>query len=153
MKTFRQFLAEDKEYTAFVRDKETGHADQITRTYPSMKDFKQELRRNGYRVMSISPADEVGTAEWERKLYDNREKRKQRKIHRIERAVDKIDYVHQKTDALAARWRQLSAKMDEYELGTPEFRAAADASQKAYQEYEKAREQAEKEFDEQNKRK
>lgn len=153
MKTFRQFLAEDKEYTAIVRDRDTGDAHKITSTSKSLKQFKSDLRNNGYRVMNAASADSFGSPEWERKLYDNKEKRRQRKTHRIERAVDKIDYVHQKTDGLAARWRQLSAKMDEYELGTPEFRAAADASQKAYHEYEKAREQAEKEFDEQNKRK
>lgn len=151
MKTFRQFLAEDKEYTAFVRDKETGDATQITRTYPSMKDFKRDLRSNGYRVMSVSPSGEVGSAEWERKLYDNREKRKQRKSDRLERKVDKIIYVQQKTAALSDRWHQLSNEMNKYELGTPEFRAAADASHKAYQEYEKARKDAEEEFERMNK--
>ncbi len=153
MKTFRQFLAEDKEYTAIVRDRNNKSAHKITATSKSLKQFKSDLRSNGYRVINAAPADTFGSLEWERKLYDDKEKRRQRKSNRSERAVNKIDYIHQKTDALAARWRQLSDKMDEYELGTPEFRAAADASQKAYQEYEKAREQAEKEFDEQNKRK
>lgn len=147
MKSFRKFL-EDKEYTAIVRDPSTKDAHKITATSRSLKQFKSDLRGNGYRVMNAAPADTFGSSEWERKLYDDKEKRKQRKINRIERRVDKIDYVHQKTDHLRDKWMQLSDKMSKYELGTPEFRAAADASQKAYQEYEAARAAAEKEFDE-----
>ena len=147
MKSFRKFL-EDKEYTAIVRDPSTKDTHKITAPSKSLKQFKSDLRGNGYRVMNAAPADTFGSPEWERKLYDDKEKRKQRKTHRIERAVDRIDYVHQKTDHLRDKWLQLSAKMDEYELGTPEFRAAANASQKAYQEYEAARAAAEKEFNE-----
>ena len=147
MKTFKQFIIEDKEYTAFVRDRDTGNATKITRSYPSMKKFKQDLRSNGYRIMSVAAADEVGSTEWERKLADQREKRKERKSNRLTNLVNKNDYVRKKTEPLWNRWMQLQQEKDKYEIGSEESRRLTAEALKVYDEYKAAQAKAEAEFD------
>ena len=153
MKTFRQFLAEDKEYTAFVRDKETGRAEKITRSYPSMKDFKQDLRGNGYRVMSVSPSNEVGSAEWERKLYDNREKRKERKWNRLRLQVDANNYAREKAKPLWDRWQELRAEKDKVKFGSPEWLKLSTEADKVYDEYKRVKDSSAEEYKQQHKKK
>lgn len=144
MKTFRQYL-EDKEYTAFVRD-DNGNAEKITRTYPSMKAFKQDLRGNGYRVMSVAPSDEVGTSEWERKLYDNREKRKERKLNRILRGVDAHKYAQEKTKDLRAKYDELWEKYKNLPEDDPRRSELITQVNQAYDEYMSAKNAAEAEY-------
>ena len=150
MKTFKQFL-EDKEYTAFVRDG-NGHAEQITRTYPYMKAFKQDLRGNGYRVRSVAPADEVGSLEWERKLYDNSEKRKERKWNRLRLQVDANSYAREKAKPLWDRWHELIAEKDKVEFGSPEWLKLNAEADRVYDEYKSTRDAAEAEYKAQHKK-
>lgn len=144
-------LYEDKEYTAFVRDGR-GNAEEITRTYPSMKAFKQDLRGNGYRVMSVAPADEVGSVEWERKLYDNREKRKERKWNRIRLQVDANNYAREKAKPLWDRWHELNAEKDKVEFGSPEWMKLSAEADRVYDEYKSTRDAAEAEYKAQHKK-
>lgn len=57
MKRFKQFLAENKEYSAFVKDKHTGEKLIITRSYPSRADFEHDLRSNGYSIIKLAQKD------------------------------------------------------------------------------------------------
>ena len=145
-------LYEDKEYTAFVRDKETGHATQITRTYPSMRDFKSDLRANGYRVMSIAPSNEVGSAEWERKLYDQRNKKKERKFNRALLSANSSEYARNKTEDLYKRWIDLHHQWMEAETGSDEATRLANETAKAYDDYKTAKDAAEAEYKAQHKK-
>lgn len=144
-------LYEDKEYTAFVRDGR-GNAEKITRSYPSMKQFKQDLRGNGYRVMSVVPADEVGTSDWERKLYDNREKRKERKLNRIRLQVDANNYAREKAKPLWDRWHELIAEKDKVEFGSPQWMKLSTEADRVYDEYKSTRDAAEAEYKAQHKK-
>ena len=57
MKRFKQFLTENKEYSAFVKDKQTGEKSIITRSYPSRADFEHDLRSNGYSIIRLAQKD------------------------------------------------------------------------------------------------
>lgn len=57
MKGFKQFLTENKEYSAFVKDKHTGEKSIITRSYPSRADFEHDLRSNGYSIIKLAQKD------------------------------------------------------------------------------------------------
>lgn len=57
MKRFKQFLTENKEYSAFVKDKQTGEKSIITRSYPSRADFEHDLRSNGYVIIKLAQKD------------------------------------------------------------------------------------------------
>ena len=148
MKTFRQFL-EDKEYTAIVRDG-NGNATKITSKSSSMKQFKQDLRGNGYRVMSVAPADTFGSSEWERKLYDDKEKRKQRKLDRVRKEVDANKYANEKVAELNKRYEELWNRYKDMPIGDPEKMALSDELNKAYTAWQDAKEKAKAEYKAQN---
>lgn len=57
MKSFKTFLTENKEYSAFVKDKQTGEKSIITRSYPSRADFEHDLRSNGYVIIKLAQKD------------------------------------------------------------------------------------------------
>ena len=48
---------ENKEYSAFVKDKHTGEKLIITRSYPSRADFERDLRGNGYTIIKLAQKD------------------------------------------------------------------------------------------------
>lgn len=144
MKTFKQFL-EDKEYTAIVRDG-NGHATKITSTSRSMKQFKQDLRGNGYRVMSVAPADTFGSSEWEQKLYSDKEKRKQRKWDRVQRDVDANNYANEKVAELNKRYEELWNKYKDMPSDDPKKMELSDELNKAYDAWKDAKEKAVAEY-------
>lgn len=149
MKTFKQFLREDKEYTAIVKDRDTGDAHKITSTSKSLKQFKSDLRSNGYRVMNAASADTFGSSEWERKLYTDKENRKNRKFNRIQKQVNKNNFVRERTKSEEAAYDQLFKKWSALPSLSPEKIALNDELNAAYERLMQARERAAEEFEKQ----
>lgn len=46
-------MSKEKEYIGIVRYKRNGYVTNIKSTYATKQDFADDLRRNGYRVLSI----------------------------------------------------------------------------------------------------
>lgn len=89
MKTFKQFLREDKEYMALVKDKQSGELSLITRNYPTLRDFKHDLRSNGYIVKRAADKDSyekyLNMSDFDRQM-DSIERRRKRLMRSIERS-------------------------------------------------------------------
>lgn len=138
MKRFREFLAEDKEYTAIVKDRNTKDAHKITATSSSLKQFKSDLRSNGYSVMNAAPSDTFGSPEWERKLYTDRENRKQRKSNRLHQRIVKNDFIRERVkperdayDAIYRKWFDLPSLSPEKTALSKDLNAAYEKLQQA----------------------